>query len=188
MQKDPVSCEKRGLAGQSIFPSRVIPDGAFNGFYYVCHTLIIIFGWNPEPNRPLNFPWIISPLLSKKGLEPGGDIPTGEQGTPWWRWNGMIGKRTLGLIGTVLMLLVMTTPLTAAEKTFRFDIPGCATWGTKERISSILQRMGGIIRFGIPADNRVDITFDDQKTDEQRIAQALVDGGVVVRTNPVSVP
>ena len=28
------------------------------------------------------FSWTISPLLSKKGPVPGGDIPTGEQGTP----------------------------------------------------------------------------------------------------------
>jgi hypothetical protein len=37
-------------------------------------------------------------------------------------------------------------------------------------------------------ENRINITFDDRKTDEQRIAQALVNGGLVVRTNPVPVP
>jgi hypothetical protein len=36
-------------------------------------------------------------------------------------------------------------------------------------------------------ENRINITFDDQKTDEQRIAQAFVNGGLVVRTNPVRV-
>jgi hypothetical protein len=48
--------------------------------------------------------------------------------------------------------------------------------------------MGGIIRFGSPAENLLNVTFDDMKTDEQRIARALVEGGVVVSTNPVSVP
>jgi hypothetical protein len=39
----------------------------------------------------------------------------------------MIGKRALGLFGAALMLLVLAAPLAAAEKTFRFDIPGCNT-------------------------------------------------------------
>jgi hypothetical protein len=37
----------------------------------------------------------------------------------------MIGKGTLGLIGAALMILVLTAPLAAVEKTFQFDIPGC---------------------------------------------------------------
>jgi hypothetical protein len=35
--------------------------------------------------------------------------------------------------------------------------------------------------------NRVDITFDDTKTDERRIVQALVKGGLVVRPIPAPV-
>jgi hypothetical protein len=48
--------------------------------------------------------------------------------------------------------------------------------------------MNGIIRFGSLAENLLNVTFDDTKTDAQRIAQALVEGGVVVRTNPEPVP
>jgi hypothetical protein len=70
-----------------------------------------------------SFFWIIFLLLSKERTGPGDDIPTGEQGTISWRGNGMIGKKTLGLIGAVLMLLA--APLSAAEKTYQFDIPGC---------------------------------------------------------------
>lgn len=40
--------------------------------------------------------------------------------------------------------------------------------------------MEGIIHFGRPADNTVAITFDDQKTDEEKIVQALTGGGVVL--------
>jgi hypothetical protein len=40
--------------------------------------------------------------------------------------------------------------------------------------------MDGIIRFGSPADNTVSITFDDEKTDEEKILQALAAGGVVL--------
>ncbi len=39
----------------------------------------------------------------------------------------MIGKRILGLIGAVFMFLVLAAPLAAAEKTYQFDIPGCAS-------------------------------------------------------------
>jgi hypothetical protein len=41
--------------------------------------------------------------------------------------------------------------------------------------------MDGIIRFGSPAENVVSITFDDQKTDEEKIVQALDTGGVVLQ-------
>lgn len=40
--------------------------------------------------------------------------------------------------------------------------------------------MDGIIRFESPAENVVSITFDDQKTDEDKIVQALAGGGVVL--------
>jgi len=43
--------------------------------------------------------------------------------------------------------------------------------------------MGGIISFGRPAENTVRITFDDQKTDEKRIVQALELGGVAIPGN-----
>jgi hypothetical protein len=39
----------------------------------------------------------------------------------------MIGKRILGLLGALLMVLVLAAPLAAAEKTYQFDIPACAS-------------------------------------------------------------
>ena len=39
----------------------------------------------------------------------------------------MMRKRIIGLIGAALMLLVLAAPLAAAEKTYQFDIPGCAS-------------------------------------------------------------
>ena len=41
--------------------------------------------------------------------------------------------------------------------------------------------MEGIIRFGSPVENTVSITFDDQKTDEEKIVQALETGGVALQ-------
>jgi hypothetical protein len=38
----------------------------------------------------------------------------------------------------------------------------------------------GIVRFGSPAENQIRITFDDQKTDPEKITQALVQGGVAI--------
>jgi hypothetical protein len=40
--------------------------------------------------------------------------------------------------------------------------------------------MDGIIRFASPAENRIRITFDDGKTDQEKITQALARGGVVI--------
>jgi hypothetical protein len=37
----------------------------------------------------------------------------------------MIRRRTLGLIGVVVAFLILAWPLAAAERTYRFDIPGC---------------------------------------------------------------
>lgn len=41
--------------------------------------------------------------------------------------------------------------------------------------------MEGIIRFGSPAENTISIIFDDQKTDEEKIAQALDVGGIALQ-------
>ncbi|MHB8773211.1 MAG: hypothetical protein ACYC7J_19625 [Syntrophales bacterium] len=41
-----------------------------------------------------------------------------------------------------------------------------------------------MIRFTSPGRNQLNVTFDDRKTDEQKIAQFLVNGGWVVRTSP----
>jgi len=41
--------------------------------------------------------------------------------------------------------------------------------------------MEGVIRFGSPAKNTISITFDDQKTDEEKITQALDVGGVALQ-------
>jgi hypothetical protein len=39
----------------------------------------------------------------------------------------MIGKTTLGLIVAAMVFLIPAAPIAAAEKTFQFAIPGCAT-------------------------------------------------------------
>jgi hypothetical protein len=40
--------------------------------------------------------------------------------------------------------------------------------------------MAGVIRFANPAENKIDITYNDEKTDEEKITQALLDGGVAI--------
>jgi hypothetical protein len=39
----------------------------------------------------------------------------------------MIGKTILGLIAAAMAFFVLAAPTAAAERTFQFDIPGCAT-------------------------------------------------------------
>ena len=38
----------------------------------------------------------------------------------------------------------------------------------------------GIITFASPAEHQIRITFDDRKTDPEKITQALVQGGVAI--------
>lgn len=48
--------------------------------------------------------------------------------------------------------------------------------------------MDGIITFASPAENRIRITFDDRKTDPEKIKQALVQSGVAIpgKSTPVT--
>jgi len=55
-------------------------------------------------------------------------------------------------------------------------------------IRSILKDMVGFIRLENPVDNKIIITFDDQKTDEEKIARALLIGGVSIQGNQVCMP
>jgi len=55
-------------------------------------------------------------------------------------------------------------------------------------IRSILKDMEGIIRLENPVENRIVITFDDQKTDEEKITQALLIGGVSIQGNQMPMP
>ena len=48
--------------------------------------------------------------------------------------------------------------------------------------------MDGIITFGSTAENKISVTFDDQRTDEEKIVRALVEGGVTVQGKPAPVP
>jgi hypothetical protein len=44
--------------------------------------------------------------------------------------------------------------------------------------------MEGIISFASPAEHRIRITFDDRKTDSEKITQALIQGGVAIPGKP----
>jgi hypothetical protein len=48
--------------------------------------------------------------------------------------------------------------------------------------------MAGVVRFANPAENKISITYDDQKTDEEKITQALLDGGVAIEGKQSRMP
>jgi hypothetical protein len=73
------------------------------------------------------FFWIFLGLPSKKGPDRTGAIRPEATMIPRMRGRVMMGKRILGLIGAALMLLVVATPLAAAEKTVQLEIPGCTS-------------------------------------------------------------
>jgi hypothetical protein len=39
---------------------------------------------------------------------------------------GVIGGKVLGLMAVLMLLLILATPVTAADKTIQLSIPGCA--------------------------------------------------------------
>ena len=49
-----------------------------------------------------------------------------------------------------------------------------------KRISSILKKKEGVIRFEGTKKNRVTVTYDDRRTSKKEIVEALVKGGVTV--------
>ena len=49
-----------------------------------------------------------------------------KQGTVRGEKGGMMGKKVLGLMVVLMLLLVLATPVTAADKTIQLSIPGCA--------------------------------------------------------------
>ena len=52
------------------------------------------------------------------------------------------------------------------------------------RIRSILNGVDGIIGFTIVAEHTIRVTFDDLKTDQQKITNALLQGGVTIPGKP----
>jgi copper chaperone CopZ len=52
------------------------------------------------------------------------------------------------------------------------------------RIRSILRGVDGIIGFTIVAEHTIRVTFDDLKTDQRKIIDALLQGGVTIPGKP----
>jgi hypothetical protein len=52
------------------------------------------------------------------------------------------------------------------------------------RIRSILRGVDGIIGFTIAAEHTIRVTFDDLKTDREKITNALLQGGVTIPGKP----
>ena len=74
----------------------------------------------------------------------------------------------------------------AAEKTVAFTVPGCNTWGMQARISSILTRIDGIVKFDTSLENTLTVTYDAEKTTPAKIKQALTKGGFAPTVKPAS--
>ena len=49
-----------------------------------------------------------------------------KQGTIRGEKGGVRGEKVLGLMAILMLLLILATPVTAADKTIQLTIPGCA--------------------------------------------------------------
>jgi hypothetical protein len=72
-----------------------------------------------------NFLWIFQTVPSKKGQNPAGAIPCRKM-ERFGEGEGVIGGKVLGLMAVLMLLLILATPVKAADKTIQLSIPGCA--------------------------------------------------------------
>ena len=49
-----------------------------------------------------------------------------KQGIIRGKKGGMMGEKVLGLMAVLMLLLILATPVAAADKTIQLSIPGCA--------------------------------------------------------------
>jgi hypothetical protein len=76
----------------------------------------------------VNFSGLFSRFRLRKGRNRAGATPfEGEEDFFMKGEQRMIGKTILGLIAAAMAFFVLAAPTAAAERTFQFDIPGCAT-------------------------------------------------------------
>ncbi len=70
----------------------------------------------------------------------------------------------------------------AGVKTVRLTVPGCSSCGSADRIRSILNWVTGVKEVTVNSSKEtVTVTYDEQRTDLQKIKTALKKGGYPVQ-------
>ncbi len=73
----------------------------------------------------------------------------------------------------------------AEERTVQLNIPGCAAWGTYQRIGAILKDAKGVINYHFEGNDLLIITFDDKIITLNEITGQLEKEGNKIDKEPV---
>ena len=94
-------------------------------------------------------------------------------------------KKILNVFLTLILLAAFGGVALAGEKIVQLTVPGCSSWNSKARISSILKKIDGIKKYENKANDLLIITFDDEKTSLKIIINELKKEHFVVNGEPV---
>ena len=94
-------------------------------------------------------------------------------------------KKVAGILLGLFFLTVVAPLALAAERIVQLTIPGCATWGSKGRIGSILKKIDGVKKHENKGDNLLIVTFDDEKTTIGIIKDELKKGKFTFTGEPI---
>ena len=94
-------------------------------------------------------------------------------------------KRVFILFFVLIFLAVFLNVATAEEKIVQLNIPGCAAWGSKNRIGAILKDIKGIKKYQFEDKDLLVVTFDDEITALDIIINELDKKGNKIKGKPV---
>ena len=94
-------------------------------------------------------------------------------------------KRIFILFFVFIFLAAFLNVAAAEEKIVQLNIPGCAAWGSKNRIGAILKDIKGIKKYQFEDKDLLVVTFDDEITALDIIINELDKKGNKIKGKPV---
>ena len=94
-------------------------------------------------------------------------------------------KKLVSILSGIFFLTIVSPYTFAAKRVVQLAIPGCAEWGAKGRISSILKRINGVKKHENKGNNFLIVTFDDEKTTLGIIQDELKKGKFKMTEDPI---
>ena len=94
-------------------------------------------------------------------------------------------KKILTVFLSFVLLAAFCGVAMAEVRRVQLNVPNCSAWGSKHRISSILENIDGISKIRLKGKDTIIITFDDKKTTLKVIIKKLKEGRFDVKGKPV---
>ena len=94
-------------------------------------------------------------------------------------------KKSLAIFLTAVFVLFPCAVAFAEERIVQLTIPGCAAWGARNRIGTILNNVKGVAKYEFQGNDLLIITFDDEVVTINNIIGELNKGRDKFRGKPV---